>query len=167
MQRRRVQAAVELDLIPVLSLVVHLVPMLLLSVRFVTLAEHPVDRAPVEATEAPSREKLEAQEEERVVVRITATGFAVRGAGDGEAQIACAGSCTPGDYDYRALGDAMVAAKGLHPRMQQVIVAPDPGVPYAVIIGVMDATRSRRAGDREELLFLHPVLVTGAGERRP
>lgn len=167
MKRRRVEASAELDLIPVLSLVVHLVPMLLLAVRFVTLAEHPVDRAPVEATEAPSREKLEAQENERVVVRITAAGFAVRGSGDGEAHIACAGSCAPGEYDYRALGDAMVVAKGLHPQVQQVIVAPDPGVPYAVIIGVMDATRSRRVGDREEVLFPQPVLVTGAGEPRP
>lgn len=167
MKRRRVEATAELDLIPVLSLVVHLVPMLLLAVRFVTLAEHPVDRAPVEATEAPSREKLDAQENERVIVRITAQGFTVRGSGEGEEQIACAADCAPDQYDYRALGDAMVVAKGLHPQVQQVILAPDPGVPYAVIVGVMDATRSRRVGGREELLFPQPVLVTGAGESKP
>ncbi len=167
MKRRRVEATTELDLIPVLSLVVHLVPMLLLAVRFVTVAEHPVDRAPVEATDAPSREKLDTQENERVIVRITASGFSVRGVGDGEELIACAAACAPEHYDYRALGDAMVVAKGLHPQVQQVIVAPDPGIPYAVIVGVMDVTRSRRTGTREESLFPQPVLVTGVGESRP
>ncbi len=159
--------AAELDLIPVLSLVVHLIPMLLLAVRFTALAQHDVDRSPVEATEAPSREKLEEQESERVVVRITATGFAVTGAGDGVTTLPCASPCDPGGYDYRALADTMAVAKGLHPTTAQVVIAPDPGVPYSIIVGVFDASRSRRQGDREVPLFPEPVLVTGAGEGAP
>lgn len=167
MARRRVDTAAELDLIPVLSLVVHLIPMLLLAVRFTTLAQHTVDRSPVEATEAPSREKFEEQLDERLVVRITGDGLSVRGAGDGLLSLPCAGPCTPEAYDYRGLGDAMAVAKGLRPERRQVVIAPDPGVAYAVIVGVMDATRARHDGNREIPLFPEPVLVTGAGEPSP
>lgn len=158
--RRRTDASFELDLVPILSLIVHLLPMLLLVVRFVSLAEHPVSQPPAQATEAPSREKLDEQESERVVVRIGAGGFVVTGAGEGDLPIPCrAQPCTAGNYDYSALREALSRAKGSHPGIEQVLVVPEPSVTYAAIIGVFDVARGKK-GDPP--LFADPVLVSGA-----
>lgn len=158
--RRRTDASFELDLVPILSLIVHLLPMLLLVVRFVSLAEHPVSQPPAQATEAPSREKLDAQDTERVVVRIGAGGFVVTGAGDGDLSIPCRSQpCAASKYDYSALRDALLRAKGTHPGVEQVLVVPEPSITYAAIIGVFDAARGKKG---ETPLFADPVLVTGA-----
>lgn len=165
--KRRHEVDTRLDLIPVLSVIVHLIPMLLLAVRFVTLHQHLVDHAPIHASPAPSREKVEEQDRERVAVRITASGFVVKGAAEGDTAVPCRGSCTAEDYDVSALSDVLVEARARHPNTQQVVLAPDKTVPYAVIIGVFDAATRHKVGDRFEVLFSDPVLVDGAGEPPP
>lgn len=161
--RRRTQPDFDLDLVPILSLIVHLLPMLLLIVRFVTLAEHPVSQPPAKATEAPSREKVEAQESERVIVRATGQGFSVSGAEAGEVSLPCRSTdCAPETYDFDGLQAALRAARTLHPTLQDVLVVPDPQVPYAVIIGVFDVARGKKG---ETPIFANPVLVVGAPER--
>lgn len=158
--RRRTDASFDLDLVPILSLIVHLLPMLLLVVRFVSLSEHPVSQPPARATEAPSREKLDAQEKERVVVRIGATGFVVTGAGEGDLPIPCTPQpCAANTYNYAALRDALSRASGNHPGLNQVLVVPEANVTYAAIIGVFDVARGKKD---EKPLFSDPVLVTGA-----
>lgn len=166
MRRRRERNPVgaELDLTPVLSTIVHIIPIVLVAVRFVTQYQHPMDSAPVHASQAPSREKLEAQEEQRVVVRIRKDGFQVRGSAEAAADLPCRGACGPADYDFPGLSDAMVAARQRHPAETQVVVIPEGEIAYETIIGVFDAVTERRDGDRVRPLFGQPVLVTGEGE---
>jgi biopolymer transport protein ExbD len=160
-EARRVEANQELDLIPVLSLVVHLIPMLLLAVRFVTLAEHDMGQPPREARDAPSRQKLDEQESERVIVRIGPEGFSVRGASEGETLLPCAAlPCTAENYDQRGLRAALAAAHDRNPGQRSVLVVPEPAVPYRAIVTVFDAARG--GGDLGPALFSDPVLVRGA-----
>ncbi len=163
-RKRRNPVGAEIDLTPVLSTIIHIIPIVLIAVRFVTMNEHVVDRAPIQASEAPSRQKLDEQDAERVVVRILGSGFAVHGAAEADTVIPCRAPCTPADYDYAQLSDAMVAARDRHPKTQQVIVAPAATVPYEVIIGVFDAATHRKAGGKIEPLFSDPVLVDGVSE---
>lgn len=163
-RKRRHPVGAEIDLTPVLSTIIHIIPIVLIAVRFVTMNEHVVNQAPIQASEAPSREKVEEQEGERVVVRIGAAGFSVHGAADGETVIPCRSPCSPADYDYAQLGEAMVAARQRHPKTDQVVVAPAAAVPYEVIIGVFDAATHRKDGGKSVPLFPDPVLVDGAAE---
>ncbi len=160
-RRERNPVGAEIDLTPVLSTIVHIIPIVLIAVRFVTQYQHPMDQAPIHSTDAPSREKLEAQERERVVIKVGAAGFVVRGAGEGESTLPCRAPCAPADYDYAALSDAMVAARARHPAETQVVVVPEAAVTYEVLVGVFDAATQRRDGDRVTALFGQPVLVNG------
>lgn len=161
-RRERNPVGAELDLTPVLSTIVHIIPIVLIAVRFVTQVQHPMDSPPVHSTEAPSREKLEAQERDRVVIRVNSKGFEVRGSADAQADLACRAPCAPVDYDYRGLNDAMVAARARHPAETQVVVIPEGEVTYEVLVGVFDAVTERRDGDHVTPLFGQPVLVNGA-----
>jgi biopolymer transport protein ExbD len=159
--RARSPVGVEIDLIPVLSTILHIIPVALIAVRFVTLHEHHVDSPPILASPAPSRERVEEQERERVVVRILETGFRVRGADRDEASLPCAAPCAPDDYDYTALNALMVSAHASHPNTRQVLVAPDRKVPYDTIIRVFDAVTATGSDAARTPLFPEPVLVDG------
>jgi len=152
----------ELDLTPVLSTIVHIIPIALIAVRFVTLHEHHLDSPPLVAQDAPSREVVEEQDKERVVVRIRATGFEVRSGDAGEATVPCVAPCAPENYDYNALNVLMVSAHARFPNARQVVVAPDAGVPYQTIIGVFDAVTETKSSGVRKPLFPDPVLVDGA-----
>lgn len=160
--RARNPVGAELDLTPVLSTIVHIIPIALIAVRFVTLHEHRVDSPPLLAQEAPSRELAEAQDKERLVVRILTSGFAVRGGGAEEAILPCVAPCAPENYDYEGLNSLMVSAHARAPSARQVIVAPDATVPYQTIIGVFDAVTETRGNGARTPLFSDPVLVNGA-----
>jgi len=165
--RSRHPVGAEIDLIPVLSTIVHIIPIALIAVRFVTLHQHEVDVPPVEASEAPSRALLDAQDNERVVVRILSTGLVVRGSDDGEVSLPCVAPCEAGDYDYAGLNALMVRAKARHPSAKQVVVAPAADSSYETIIGVFDAVTATGTGKSRQPLFPEPVLVDGAAKQAP
>ncbi|MSQ00514.1 MAG: hypothetical protein EXR71_01315 [Myxococcales bacterium] len=164
-RRERNPVGANIDLTPVLSTIVHLIPIVLIAVRFVTMVQQPVDARPLHAAEAPSREILDVQERDRVVIRVLASGFRVVGAGASETLLPCRAPCAPADYDYLALSDAMVSARVQHPAQTKVVVAPDAAVPYETLMGVFDAVTLRREGDSVRTLFAQPVLVNGVEQR--
>lgn len=163
--RARNPVGAELDLTPVLSTIVHIIPIALIAVRFVTLHEHRLDSPPLVAEEAPSQQLADEQDKERVVVRILATGFEVRGGEVGESTVPCVAPCAPENYDYEALNVLMVGAHARHPNARQVVVAPDSGIPYQTIIGVFDAVTETKSSGVRKPLFPEPVLVDGADAR--
>lgn len=157
---RRVVEQAELDVIPIMSLIVHLIPMLLLSVRFLNLAQLESGGPLLPSREAPDRDALATQERKIVSVRITEQGFVVGGDGSADPRIPCRGACTPETYDYASLTRAMAAAKRIHPTESRVVLAPDPVVPYDVLIRVMDATRA----DGPRPLFPTPLIAASRPE---
>ncbi|MFZ5475778.1 MAG: ExbD/TolR family protein [Myxococcota bacterium] len=154
----RLEFAAELDVIPVMSLIVHLIPMLLLSVRFLSLASVSGKGPVLPASPATSAAQLAEQDEKVISVLVDGGGFHVTGVA-GTPAIPCRGACTPETYDYGGLTQAMVEAKRARPGESRVIIVPTGDVPYEVLVKVMDATRSRRTGNREETLFPLALLA--------
>lgn len=151
MARREIPAA-ELDLIPVLSLIVHIVPMLLLNVRLMDMAGVKVGGPVVPVLDAPSTSVMEEQEKNLVSVQITGQGFNVSGVG----MVPCLGNCTPETYDYAGLRSALEQAHQTHPNEQRVILAPAQGIAFDILIRTMDAAR---VDSNNQPLFPVPLLT--------
>ncbi len=166
MRRRRPRnpTVANVDLTAVLSVVMHLIPMLLLLVRFKQIAQLDVSGGVIPALPSPSAVALAEQEDRVVSIRITDAGFYVGGAGDAEPFVPCKGVCAPEAYDYAALAQVMLVAKELHPDERRVVIVPGPDVPYDVVVDVIDAVRARKVGDGEKALF--PVPLIAAPEPR-
>lgn len=160
MARRRVPETPELDVIPVMSLIVHLIPMLLLTVSFLAFAQLRAAGPVIPASPAPSTQAYAEQQREIVSVAIDSEGFRVGGAPELDPRLPCTGACAPDTYDYIGLNAAMIVAKAAHPTETRVVVAPSPDVPYEVLVRVMDATRARRVGIREQPLFPDALIAT-------
>jgi biopolymer transport protein ExbD len=164
-RRARQPTVANVDLTAVLSVVVHLIPMLLLLVRFRQIAQLDASGGVVPALPAPSAVALAEQADRIVSVRITGQGFYVGGAGDTEPFLPCAGTCAAETYDYTRLAQTMLVAKDLHPDERRVVLVPSPEVPYDVVVDVIDAVRARDVGGKEVPLF--PVPLIAAPEPAP
>jgi biopolymer transport protein ExbD len=129
-------------------------------VRFANFGQLPASGPVLPTKEAASRGRFEEQSRQVVSVRITAQGFVLGGVGDLDPRVACKGACDVATYDYEALGGAMVEAKRLHPEEQRVVIAPEAGVPFEVVVRVMDATRDAAgSGGKRVSLFPQPLLA--------
>ena len=158
-----------LDLTPILSLIVHLLPLLLILVRFRQLAEIEVRGPVIPPAPAPSEGAYATQAQRVVSVTVSRDGFVVGGAGEGDPRIPCRGACAAETYDFVALTGVLREAKRLHPEEKRVVIAPASDVPYEVVVGVMDAARSWSEGGVERPLFSDAILAspTDAGASAP
>lgn len=164
MRRRfRHPTVAMVDLTAVLSLVVHLIPMLLVTVRFREVAQLAGSAGVVPAVETSDTAALADQAERIVSVRITPEGFVVGGAGGADPILPCPSVCTPDTWPYGTLTETMVVARALHPAERRVVIVAAPEVPYDVVVRTMSATRARRVGATEELLFPEPTIAVAPG----
>lgn len=154
MRRGLPRSVPGLDLIPILSLVVHLVPMLLLSVRFLHVTQVDARGPVVSVMDAPDEGSLSEQQSKVVSVEITIEGFWVGGDPTLDPKIPCVGACTPETYDYAGLSRAMVGLKRVHPDERRVVIAPSRDVPFEVVARAMAAAR----GEKGEL-FSEPLMA--------
>lgn len=154
----RLEVNAILDVTPVMSVIVHLIPMLMLSVRLITLAQLSTQGPPLPTRSAPDQAAYEEQQSERVAVGIRPDGFSVLGSTTGF--VPCKGPCSPDTYDYAELNRALVDAKQAHPDEKRVIIAPHADAPYDVVIRTMDTARVRTGTD--EVLFPDPLLAAPA-----
>ncbi len=144
-----------MDLIPVLSLIVHLVPMLLLNVRFMDMAAVPVKGPVLPVVEAPAQEKREEQEQKLVALRIEAEGLVVEGT-EGDPRLPCGGPCTVQNVDFAALGVLLERAKVRHPGERRVVIVPRKDSSFDLLIRLMDVCRKDSSGGE---LFPEPLLA--------
>jgi hypothetical protein len=149
-----------LDLTPVLSVIMHLIPMLLVVVRFQSIAQIVTPSPSVPLEQAPSAAALAEQQERVVSVGITPQGFVVGGLGERGGLIACNAACALETYDYGGLRLALLEAQLLHPDEQRVVIAPAPTVSYEVLVRTMDTCRERIVGGERTPLFPQVVIAT-------
>jgi Biopolymer transport protein ExbD/TolR len=154
MARREIPPA-ELDLIPVLSLIVHLVPMLLLNVRFMDMAAVPVRGPVLPVVEAPAQELVEEQEKKLVAIRVEAEGLVVEGA-DGDPRLSCGGPCTVNSVDFAGLSVLLERAKARHRGERRVVIVPRKDSSFELLIRLMDVCRKDSSGAE---LFPEPLLA--------
>ena len=160
-QRRRSAGNEALDLVPIMNLVTILIPFMLMSAHFVSLAVVDVT-AP-----ASGSGDVEADVGLGLTVGITSAGFTVMGEDaslDGGFAVPCEQEgCPPGSYDTLGLTARLARVKVAHPDERVVVLVPDPTVPYHVLIDTMDAVR--QDGRRE--LFPNVIVAGEASGATP
>ena len=125
----------ELELIPVISLLCVLIPIMLQGAAFVKTAGQDVS--------LPSTDQVsyvgEAQvEEETLTLALSDRGFTL---GSGEKILARIPRLVGGGFDFRALGQAAQDAKGRYPKQSAIIFLIGDRVRYEDIIHAMDECR--------------------------
>lgn len=135
-----------LNLLPVMNLVTILIPLLLMSAQLVRLAV--VDSTvPAIVHEQDNHDPEQAAFQ--LSLAITQQGFQLLGVEDifdaSQTHIPCSGGrCTASDaYDYAALNAKLSTIKAAHPDASSIILVPDEHVRYDVLVGAMDASRTR------------------------
>jgi hypothetical protein len=76
---------------------------------------------------------------------------------EGEVALPCRAKGCAAGYDFDGLERVVRGVVAAHPALKQVVVVPEPRVPYEALIGAIDAAR----GPRGELLPF-AVLASGA-----
>ncbi len=134
----------ELNLAPMLDIIVSIIPMLLLSVVFVEImvVETPVPQA-VERAVAAQEEKNEVQ----IALSVSKSrGFKLTVHDKGESQetnIALKGA----SLDLDALKKEVLSLKMRYPNIFRVELNPDEGVSLSEIVSVMDRIRAKQKTD--------------------
>lgn len=138
------ESTYDLNLAPMLDIIVSIIPMLLLSVVFVeiTVVETPVPQA-VERAVAAQEEKNEVQ----ITLSVSkSSGFRIVVNDKGqthEKNIALKGK----DLDIDALKKEVLQTKLRYPNIFRVELNPDETVPLAEIVAVMDGIRTKSKTD--------------------
>lgn len=175
MARRR-EKDTELDLVPIMNMVTILIPFLLMSMQFISIA---VIDSTLPAIGKASETKEEKDEEKlNLSIAVTPKGFTIIGAsgilgnakGDG-ATIPCLRDGCPGveAYDTKKLTEMLGQIKDEYSKEENVILVPGSSVPYEVLIATMDASREdpntmiSRQGGGDVPRQLFPFVVIAGG----
>lgn len=153
----------ELNLIPIMNLIIILIPALLLSAAFVQFAVINVS-APQIGSNSNEKPPEDDKPPLNLTVAVTDKGFTVAGTGavlGGQEGTEEAGPTVPkgpgGEYDYEALTAKLAEIKDAFPDETKVILNAEPDIKYEIIINVMDASRETEG----RLLFPDVVLSAG------
>jgi biopolymer transport protein ExbD len=146
----------ELDLAPLLAVMVKLVPVLLISSSFVQIMTL--------ESELPGSLKaaVEQSQKENISVRVTTTDKnAIRvlvdsPAGTEKKDVPMMAS---GDYDYDALHNVLVEIKKEHPQVFHLVVNPNSVTPYQVVVKLMDQARKAK-NPGVEFMYKDPATQT-------
>ncbi|GAB4291411.1 MAG: hypothetical protein Kow0090_04900 [Myxococcota bacterium] len=159
----------ELELTPMMNLIMMLIPFLLLSAEFIQFGVINVN-APRSAAGGGAGEEEEEKKEEPLNLTITIThkGFYVAASGgvlgsqDPEA-VKQAGPTLPinaaGDYPYDDLTRVMIEVKDKRPEETKIFINVAPEIKYDALIKTMDATRE--TPDHSRILFPDVALAQG------
>lgn len=172
-KKKREMEEQTLDLVPIMNLVTILIPFLLMSAQFVSLAviDSSLPAITAEAPPAPDNE----EEKLNLSVMITGNGFTIAGADmvlekDSEEngpKVACldAGCKSPESYDYEGLTARLSKIKDRFEDEPNVILVPGGRTPYEVLVLTMDACRNDQTDldDENKARELFPFVVIAAG----
>lgn len=180
MGKRRIAEEEGLNLVPIMNLVTILIPFLLMSVQFASLAV--IDTTLPAISEAvPTDEEPEEDKKLKLKVIISEAGFTVDGAetilteeeGENGRVIPCTtDGCPSADsYDVRGLAERLSKVKDEIEDTERdtpdVILVPGSSVPYEVIVYAMDATRddnyAREKDAKGPARDLFPNVVLAGG----
>ena len=154
----------ELNIIPMMNLVIILIPALLLSSSFVQIAVINVSAPQIGSGVAEEKPEDEAEKEKlNLTVAVTDRGFTVAGSGavlggaDGEEGGPTVPKKPDGEYDYEGLANKLAEIKDAFPDETKIILNAEPEITYEVVVATMDATRELDG----RLLFPDVVLSAG------
>lgn len=146
LKTRTEDATFELNLAPMLDIIVSIVPMLLLSVAFVhiTVIDTPVPQI-VEKAIAAANEKN--KDQIQVLLSVSKqSGFRLTITDKGQTQEKTVG-LKGSEFDYEGLYKEILAVKKVHPDVFRLELNPEENVPLNEIVSVMDQVRTTKATD--------------------
>ncbi|MGQ9559124.1 MAG: ExbD/TolR family protein [Candidatus Oleimicrobiaceae bacterium] len=165
---------VEINLFPVMNLMVVLIPLLLSTVTFVRIGVIQLDLPPASLVPAQEAAGLPREEARTLDLSVTITdkGFYLASAlgvlrgPDGSPYIPNRlGADGVEVYDYERLSSVLLEIKrrveGRFTDDQRVIIQAEPGVRYQVVISTMDAARACEVEGRTVSLFPQVALAAG------
>lgn len=134
----------DLDLAPLLAVMVKLVPVLLVSSAFVQMAtiETQLPQVVQQAIEKNDKDEkathitLEVKEKEGVKIVVKKS--------NGQQTAEVVPMKSDGHYDYPRLHERLVAVKQQNPEVFKIDLSPDGNVPYNEVVRVMDEARRSR-----------------------
>ena len=141
MENRPVPRPVDLDTMPFAGMMLLLIPMLLASAQFASIAT--IDSTLPATVVGPPASK----EPLNLTVAVHATGFTVSADEDALARLGWDGArelplASRGGYDFRGLTELASQVKALYPSHDDLILTPADDVSFAVVVDAMDATRT-------------------------
>lgn len=141
-----VDSSFELDLAPMLALMVTLIPIMLLSTVFVrvTVIDTPLPQVVQKALEEDRNKKTR---EITVALNMEEKGFLLQLRSDGKTIQKVSLPKRGLTWDLNGLHSAVVKIKSKHPTVFRMDLNPDKSVPYADIVKVMDEVRHARKED--------------------
>ena len=164
----------ELPLISIINLMVILMPFLLMGASFLEITmvkpELPSSSEPAAQGQAPTAPAPE-QKYLNLTVFITREGFTIGGAGGILGTAESKGPTIPllqGEYDYAQLNQKLFEIRkkvqGQFSDERNVLLVPERGIKYQVIISTMDAAREIwvEEGGQKVKKFLFPHIAIGA-----
>ena len=163
-RRKGIPKMGDLNLAPMMNLMVTLIPLLLLSASFMELV--------VLNTSLPIYGSVgEPEEKPRLglTIAITDRGFVIAGQGGllkVEEKDNIIGRTPRGDYDYITLSEKLFEIKNSFPDEQSVIIVPEAGTKFEAIISTMDASREYMVVEPEGVMkrkIMFPNVVLGGG----
>ncbi len=169
-RRHNLEPNKDLNLIPIMNLIVLLIPILLLQMAMLQIAVINVSAPKIgSGSTAPKKKKKDEKPPLNLTITISKTGFYISGragtlggAKPPEEEGKKAGPTISvkddGTYDYNALTQKIIEIKDSFPEESQVIINPEGQIKYKVLIEVLDATRESSDG---RILF--PDVVISAG----
>jgi len=164
LKTREEDATFELNLAPMLDIIVSIIPMLLLSVVFVqiTVIDTPIPQA-VEQAVAAANEKNKDLVQVRMSVaadRSVLITILDRGASK-EFQVAGIGSGGEAKADLDGLYKQVIAIKKQYPDVFRLELNPSETIPLVDIVGVMDSVRTTRVENGQPVKLSFIDATTG------
>ncbi len=169
--RRSISAEdVELNMTPVMNLMVVLIPLLLGSATFVKIGIIDLNLPPaVGASISQAGAPQEVEKKLDLAVTITDDGFyisssleIVRAGRDPGPSIPLSAS---GDYDFRALAEKLLEIKRdasqKYSDSQNIVIQAEPDIKYQLLIDTMDAAREIKVDNQKFVLFPDVSLAAG------
>lgn len=141
----------DLDLAPVLSVVVALVPIFLATAVFIKIGVIET-QLPQIINEAVQQERKDETPKTSVKLEVSKTqGFVVEVTHNGNVSKKTI-NLVNNDFDYAALHKELAEFKAAHPMIFRLELRPMDDVPYDKIIKVMDSARKTKQGDPKLLV---------------
>jgi len=140
-RRKGIKVNSDLNLLPLMNIIIVLIPMLLLSAVFIEIKTIEMAPPPVAAaSNQPIPEQLD------LAIRIADDAYVVEGRGVPSAVIPrLSGSkraMAPGKEAAEALTKALAVIEAAHPQNQDIRIIAQPTTRYEEIVALMDAARA-------------------------
>ncbi|MCO4771464.1 MAG: biopolymer transporter ExbD [Deltaproteobacteria bacterium] len=153
--RGKLSNPIEIDTLPFAGMMLLLIPMLLASVQFASMATVDASAPAIgEHTTKPPKERL------ALTVGVHALGYSVTADPQAMKELGWEQAVdlpmAVHGYDYAALTDLMRSVKDRYPGDDELIVTPSDDVAFDMVVATMDATRSDASGE------LFPAVAFGA-----